>query len=903
MTHAAGVPAAAGASLVDWAHCALAAREEDPDRAWDLAEEVRRKAAGGRDDVAAALAYRAGALVLVDRGDVPRAVRRSVRSVEIARRCGDLLTLAGCLTTAAGLRFLAGAGEAGFALIDEACTAAMAGGDETLHADALSQRAWMLQLSGRWRAALRGVEELLDDEFTAAPNVRGRARASLLVDRACMLAQLARFEEALPAFDAAVATCREWFGNDAAEVREALRNHAICLTHAGRIPAAMRAYDELGALLAEDGPLRLRHLVGQAELLLDAGLLAEADTVTAAAIAAAGRRAPAELRGEASLLRAELLARLGDARGAAVQARRAETALTRGGKAGRAGLAARLLARLAGRSPEPLAAAAGRLADSGLLAEAASTWAEAVGRAVALGRLDLAAGYRAELAPWRRSGPALTRAEAWLAEARFLAATGHAGPAGRAVAAGLDVLDDHRASLGGTELRALASGVGEELAAFGIDLAARRGDPAAVLRISERWRAGIVLRRPRPEAEVAEALAELRDLLARLDDPDAPAESLAGASAQRAALEARVRRVARHAAGADDGGVAVLPPARQLGALLDGDSLIEYIARGDRLLAAVVSAGRTRLVDVCAIAEPVGRIRELAFALRRMARPGISPTAAGAAAASAADVLDRLSALLVAPVARFVGARVVVVPPAVLHVVPWPSLPGLAGNVVTVAPSATWWATAGAATPTSSTRRGEARVVIAAGPRLPGAVDEVKQVAGVHRSATVLGVAEATGTRLAETLDGAALVHLACHSHPRADHPHLSSFELVDGPFTVYDLERLSLAPRRVVLASCESGLGAVRPGEELLGFISALLSLGTCEVLASVVPVPDLATSALMVRFHRHVAAGTGFADAWHLARAELLADSDDPAQQAAAAAFVVYSAASASGAGRVLS
>ena len=60
-----------------------------------------------------------------------------------------------------------------------------------------------------------------------------------------------------------------------------------------------------------------------------------------------------------------------------------------------------------------------------------------------------------------------------------------------------------------------------------------------------------------------------------------------------------------------------------------------------------------------------------------------------------------------------------------------------------------------------------------------------------------------------------------------------------------------------VVLAACDSGRPVVFTGDELLGFSATLLSLGTQQLIGSVVPVPDVETAPLMIAFHQQIAAG----------------------------------------------
>jgi CHAT domain-containing protein len=88
------------------------------------------------------------------------------------------------------------------------------------------------------------------------------------------------------------------------------------------------------------------------------------------------------------------------------------------------------------------------------------------------------------------------------------------------------------------------------------------------------------------------------------------------------------------------------------------------------------------------------------------------------------------------------------------------------------------------------------------------------------------------------------------------------------------------------VLAACDVGRSAVQAGDELIGLSATFLALGTSQVVASVVAVPDAETVPLMVAFHRRLAAGTPTVSALASAQAEL--GYGDPQAMAAAAGFV---------------
>src|SRR6202034_1940958 len=80
---------------------------------------------------------------------------------------------------------------------------------------------------------------------------------------------------------------------------------------------------------------------------------------------------------------------------------------------------------------------------------------------------------------------------------------------------GLDVLDDHRLTLGASELRAQATARGGELAALAQQHAVRVCRPRLLLSWTERWRATALTVpsvRPSADAELNAGLAALRDV-------------------------------------------------------------------------------------------------------------------------------------------------------------------------------------------------------------------------------------------------------------------------------------------------------------------------------------------------------------------------------------------------------
>jgi hypothetical protein len=306
--------------------------------------------------------------------------------------------------------------------------------------------------------------------------------------------------------------------------------------------------------------------------------------------------------------------------------------------------------------------------------------------------------------------------------------------------------------------------------------------------------------------------------------------------------------------------------------LLDDRTLISYVGHGAELLAVVVDRRRARVVPLGPQAPLLFEVDGLLFALRRLAQWGAGAPAERARV-SAERALDRLRTWLLRPLGVDPQAPLVVVPTGDMHRVPWSALHD---GPVGVAPSASTWAT-------SLTRdRGAPSVAVVAGPDLPGAEHEAGVVAARHPGAAMLRPAAATV--------GAGLVHLACHGELRADNPIFSAFRMSDGPLTLHELDLCGVAPRRIVLAACDSAAGAAYAGDEVLGFVGALLARGTAGLVASVVSVGDLETVGLMDRLHAGLAADLPVVRALHDSRAGM--DTADPRQFVNWCAFTAFGA-----------
>jgi tetratricopeptide (TPR) repeat protein len=859
------------------AQAALDAVQRYPREAIAIAQRVLAAGADGDGD-ARSTAERAAGLALRELNDLPgalRHLRRAVRAAATPRtralaRMSLGYVLANAGRTAAALRSVT------------AALPALTGADA---GHAQLQRGVVLHYRGRYDEAVRDYTiaiEIGQREGDALLEARARNNRGLLNahrgagrSRVDDLARSAAIFQRL-GLELAAADTR-W-------------NLGIAAGQRGDTVGALRCFAEVEEEYRRLAVPRPALLLDRFELLLSVPLVDEAVEVSGAAVRELRQRGMASDLAEALLARARAALLAGDLDTATDAAAQSRARFRRQGRRTWAAFARhvelRAEYRRGTRSTALLTAlvrTAEQLDATGWPGPALTTRIDAGRLAAALGRPGRAAALLDAAAGARRRGTAPGRAQGWYALALSRRLAGDDRAAAGALRRGLAVLDSHRASLGATELRAHSGAYGQELAAEGLDIAVASGSPARVLAWAERWRASAVRTRaalPPADPDLVAALSELRLVSGLLEDAllaGRPAHALRG---RQARLEQRIRDLSRRVPG--DGAVAAPPGVAALARRLGRRVLVELVAHGDRLRAVLVRDGRASLHDLGSLAEAVDLTRRYRFGLRRLVTTGDSAEVR-AGVAHVAAALDRQ---LFGPLRdRLADRPLVVVPIGALHAVPWSGLPTCAGRPVTVAPSATVWLRAdGRAAP-------DGPPVLAAGPRLPAAETEVRQLAGALPGARLFTGAGATAGALTTALDGAGLAHIAAHGTFRADNPLFSRLELADGPLLAYELERLPRPPGCVVLSACDSGLSGVRPGDEVMGFTAVLLARGARCLVATVLPVPAEPTTALMLDLHRRMRAGDAPARALADAQAAFAATGAGPAS-ATAAAFVCFGA-----------
>ena len=162
--------------------------------------------------------------------------------------------------------------------------------------------------------------------------------------------------------------------------------------------------------------------------------------------------------------------------------------------------------------------------------------------------------------------------------------------------------------------------------------------------------------------------------------------------------------------------------------------------------------------------------------------------------------------------------------------------------------------------------------------RIPGVHEELRALDQVFPQVQRFLDEAATSEVLRHKASGCDVLHLACHAQFRADNPLFSSLRLGDGWFTARDAYALKLNCGLVTLSACETGMNAVAPGDELMGFTRGFFLAGAPTVMMSLWTIDDAATTELMVEFYRELASTGSPATALRVAQMKLMEQRPHP-------------------------
>ena len=312
--------------------------------------------------------------------------------------------------------------------------------------------------------------------------------------------------------------------------------------------------------------------------------------------------------------------------------------------------------------------------------------------------------------------------------------------------------------------------------------------------------------------------------------------------------------------------------------LRDDEVVVAYHALPDRLVAWVLSNQGVREATL-PVALPRKDLIRLVDAYRD-ALIKLNPNAAA--------VGDKIGQLLLAPLEIPAGKRLIIVPHGPLHYLPFQAL-RLDGqylierNPVAIAPSISIAARLAQRTPTVApqlTAFGNPTIDPNVADPLPGAEREVHALSKQFPDAKLFFKEQASKRNFEASAPQARLLHVAAHATADTLDPLHSKVLLADEngqpnylearDVMGMDLKNVAM----IALSACESGLGRVEDGDEVLGFTRSFLSAGTSTMLVSLWPVSDAATEKLMTTLYTDLAKGDEVQDAMRSAQLAVLAD-----------------------------
>jgi CHAT domain-containing protein len=213
------------------------------------------------------------------------------------------------------------------------------------------------------------------------------------------------------------------------------------------------------------------------------------------------------------------------------------------------------------------------------------------------------------------------------------------------------------------------------------------------------------------------------------------------------------------------------------------------------------------------------------------------------------------------------GKKLIIVPHDVLHYLPFQVLYSTQGRYLVEDHSVTYLSSASLLQFVKTKRKAVGQKVLAFGNpsfdaskvNLPMAELETNEIRRLYPQAAIFTRSEANEATAKSLSPSYDLVHFATHAELNRDDP-LSSAVLLakvgqeDGRLEIREIFTMNLNASLVVLSGCETGVGHLSSGDELVGLTRAFIYAGTPSVVASLWKVDDASTVHLMSSFYRNL-------------------------------------------------
>jgi CHAT domain-containing protein len=298
---------------------------------------------------------------------------------------------------------------------------------------------------------------------------------------------------------------------------------------------------------------------------------------------------------------------------------------------------------------------------------------------------------------------------------------------------------------------------------------------------------------------------------------------------------------------------------KQAQALLDpGQTLVEYFVGPEQTFIWVVRRNSFKGISVdVSQADLAKRVTAV-----RTAISGIAPVKEYQSLAS------DLYRMLIAPILPHTrGNELIVVPHGVLHYLPFQALYSPKRRYLIEDYTIAYMSSASLLQFVREKRKLQSDRVLAFGnPELTSdrenlryAELEIAEVAKTFPRSAVFSKKDATESRFKTLARDYDIIHFATHSELDEENPLSSRILLTqsgfeDGKLEVREIFEMELKAGLVVLSACETALGKLSSGDELVGLTRAFIYAGTPSVMASLWKVDDASTADLMGSFYRNL-------------------------------------------------
>ncbi|TAL28344.1 MAG: CHAT domain-containing protein [Nitrospirae bacterium] len=142
---------------------------------------------------------------------------------------------------------------------------------------------------------------------------------------------------------------------------------------------------------------------------------------------------------------------------------------------------------------------------------------------------------------------------------------------------------------------------------------------------------------------------------------------------------------------------------------------------------------------------------------------------------------------------------------------------------------------------------------------LPYAQKETEMIAELYPGSKIYQGKDATERILKSEASKFDILHFATHAEFSDSDPLYSAIRLAqdnseDGRLEAREIFSLDIKPYLVTLSACETGLGVVTGGDEIIGMNRAFIYAGAPSIVASLWSVSDISTAQLMEKFYKNL-------------------------------------------------